>query len=280
MSLEQYMKDISRYPLLSPDEEKMYAGLAIKGDQAARQTLINSNLRLVIFIARIWSWADTIDDLVQEGNKGLVRAVDRYLPEKDVRFSTFAYSYIKGYILEYINNLGQIRLPKHVSTTHRRINAVRDDLTSEGRIFPTSREIAVRLSVLDGKERHPEYVSSMLKLAYQTNTISLNTPIQHDQETGKHTELLDAQVDPHPGILDALDRHELTNIILEHIMRLPPDEESLVHMIFYQQLSHEEIVDIFKLGRERVKQIYFKALRRLSISILDEPRLRHYIDAT
>lgn len=149
LDISEYIKDISTYPLLTPKEEREIAVKARSGDREAQEKLVTSNLRLVISIARKYTnMGIPILDLIQEGNMGLIRAVEKYEPDKNIRFSTYSTFWIKQSILRYItSSRGLIRFPSYVYDGISRMKKYVQDYKNKNSHFPSIDEICRSLDM-------------------------------------------------------------------------------------------------------------------------------------
>jgi RNA polymerase nonessential primary-like sigma factor len=253
-----YLKEIGFSPLLTAEEEVRYARLAQKGDSAARRRMIESNLRLVVKIARRYmNRGLSLLDLIEEGNLGLIRAVEKFDPERGFRFSTYATWWIRQTIERAImNQTRTIRLPVHVlkeiNVYQRAARYLAQKLDHE----PTPEEVA---NLLD---KPVEDVKSMLGLTERV--ASVDAPLEGDEDRS----LLDAIADegaPDPEKI--LQREDLQALIRLWLNELSDKQREVVERRF--GLSGHEVATLEEVGadigvtRERVRQIQVEALKRL-----------------
>lgn len=253
-----YLNEIGFSPLLTPEEEVYFSRLAQKGDEAGRKRMIESNLRLVVKIARRYvNRGLTLLDLIEEGNLGLIRAVEKFDPERGFRFSTYATWWIRQTIERAImNQTRTIRLPIHVV---KEINTY----------LRTARELAQRLDHEPTVEDIAEYLDKPVNIVKKM--LSLNDKITSvDTPIGSNTEksLLDTLPDEHitdPYLL--LQDQDLRESINEWISELSDKQREVVARRFglrgYEISTLEEVGQEIGLTRERVRQIQVEALRRL-----------------
>lgn len=253
-----YLNEIGFVPLLTADEEKHFARLTQKGDEAARKRMIESNLRLVVKIARRYLYRGmSLLDLIEEGNLGLMRAVEKFDPERGFRFSTYATWWIRQTIERGIMNQARtIRLPIHVVKDLNTCLRAARELTQQLDHDPTTREIASRthksakeVSRLLGLN---ERVSSMDAPLGPESDSSVVETIADDQSSDPSDQLQDADV--HNSVADWL--NELSEKQREVVMRR-------FGLLGHESSTLEEVGQEIGLTRERVRQIQVEALKRL-----------------
>lgn len=259
--LKMYLLDIGKYKLLTADEEKQLAKLiAENGPEAkeAREKLINSNLRLVVSNAKHFVGRGmTLLDLIQEGNLGLIKAVERFDYEKGFRFSTYATWWIKQAISRAISDQDKIvRLPVHLCETINKIKRAQRELSLKNGAEPTTGELSEYLGIPESK------ISELLQL--NRDILSLESPVgdEHDSEFGDYLEDTKA-IDPE----EAASMVMLKETIADMLDSLPERDAKVLRLRygFEGERVHtlEEIGDDFGLTRERIRQIEAKAIRVL-----------------
>jgi RNA polymerase nonessential primary-like sigma factor len=253
-----YLNEIGFSPLLTADEEKHFARLALKGDEAARRRMIESNLRLVVKISRRYlNRGLTLLDLIEEGNLGLIRAVEKFDPERGFRFSTYATWWIRQTIERGImNQTRTIRLPIHVVKELNVYLRAARELTQKLDHEPTAEEIAEML------DRPPGEVKRMLGL--NERVTSIDVPISSDSDRAMLETIADSN-DSDPSQL--LQEDDIRNSISQWLDQLSEKQREVVARRFglrgHESSTLEEVGREIGLTRERVRQIQVEALRRL-----------------
>jgi len=253
-----YLGEIGFSPLLTAQEEVYYARRALKGDTAARKRMIESNLRLVVKIARRYNNRGlALLDLIEEGNLGLIRAVEKFDPERGFRFSTYATWWIRQTIERAImNQTRTIRLPIHVVKELNVYLRTSRDLAHRLDHDPTAEEIAAQL------DKPVEDVSKMLRLNERIS--SVDTPIGGDREKA----LLDIIPDEKSGGPEnTTQEDDMHDSIVHWLQELNAKQREVLARRFgllgYEASTLEDVGREIGLTRERVRQIQVEALRRL-----------------
>ncbi|MFH1791199.1 MAG: RNA polymerase sigma factor RpoD/SigA [Candidatus Omnitrophota bacterium] len=256
--LKRYLKDIKNVPLLTPAEEIDLAKKIKKGNRPARQKMIQSNLRLVINIAKKYSYLGVpMLDLIEEGNLGLIKAVEKFNPKKGYRFSTYAAWWIKQYVTRAIANQGKtVRIPVYVIELLMQYKKATEQLSHKLKRKPRAKEIAkkMRLPIRRIKQLD-EMVSSVS---------SLNAPVGEDGTT----ELMDLLEDNKiAGTVDELSNFLLHERIKELLGKMTAREQKIIELRFGLKdgvkRTLRDIAKRFKLTRERVRQLENVAKRKL-----------------
>lgn len=256
--VRMYLREIGRIPLLSYDEELELAKKVLAGDEAAKQKLAESNLRLVVSIAKKYVGRGMLFlDLIQEGNMGLIKAVEKFDYTKGYKFSTYATWWIRQAITRAIADQARtIRIPVHmVETINKLIRTSRHLLQQLGR-EPTPEEIAAEMEI------PVEKVKEIQKIAQ--DPVSLETPIGEEDDSHLGDFIQD---DDSPAPQDAA-AYTLLREQLEEVMKtLTPREAKVLKLRFGledgKSRTLEEVGKEFNVTRERIRQIEAKALRKL-----------------
>ena len=256
--VRMYLKEIGRINLLTTDEEFEYARLAEEGDEYAKKMLAESNLRLVVSIAKRYVGRGMLFlDLIQEGNIGLMKAVDKFDPTKGYKFSTYATWWIRQAITRAIADQARtIRVPVHMVETINKLARVQRQLTQELNREPTEEEIAKKLNITVDKVREVYKISQ--------DPVSLETPIGEEDDSHLGDFLKDERtMSPEEYATVEMLKEELTNVLLT----LTDREEKVLRLRFGlddgQCRTLEEVGKEFNVTRERIRQIEAKALRKL-----------------
>jgi len=257
--VRMYLKEIGRIPLLTREEEIRLAQEVEAGSEKAKKELADANLRLVVSIAKKYIGRGlTFLDLIQEGNKGLIRAVEKYDWTKGFKFSTYATWWIRQAVTRSIADQARtIRIPVHMVETINKLMRTARKLMQELGREPTPEEIGERM------EMEPEKVREILKIAQ--NTTSLETPVGDDGDDSVLGDFIpdDKQESPY----DTTSREMLRENIEEVLQALSDREARVLKMRFglsgNKMMTLEEVGRKFGVTRERIRQIEAKALRKL-----------------
>ena len=270
--VKAYLKEIGQVPLLSAEEEQMLARAARAGDADARRRLSEANLRLVVSVAKRYAGRGLpFLDLIQEGNLGLMKAAEKFEPDRGFKFSTYATWWIRQSITRAIADQGRtIRIPVHLVEHINRVRKTAGELLRKNGREPTAEEIAVRL------EMEPDRVRELLQLAQEP--VSLETPVGEEEDA--HLE--DFIQDEEAGIpVDEAGRQLLRRELMSVLKSLTPREERVITLRFGlddgRPRTLEELGKEFNVTRERIRQIEAKALRKLRHPSRAK-RLRDYLE--
>jgi RNA polymerase primary sigma factor len=270
--VRMYLKEIGKVPLLTAEEEVSLAKRIERRDMEAKRKLIEANLRLVVSIAKRYVGRGMLFlDLIQEGNLGLIRAVEKFDYRKGYKFSTYATWWIRQAITRAIADQARtIRIPVHmVETINKLIRVQRQLLQDMGR-EPTPEEIATEMGTTPAKVRE------ILKISQEP--VSLETPIgeEEDSQLGDFIEDEDATM-PVEAVSEIMQKEELNNVL----GTLTHRERKVIELRFGLKGEHprtlEEVGQKFGVTRERIRQIEAKTLAKLK-SYRDSQRLRDFLD--
>ena len=260
-SVQLYLREIGRYPLLKREEEVDLAKRIIKGEEAAKQRLIQSNMRLVVSIAKKYIGRSpnlTLLDLIQEGNIGLFRAVEKFDYKKGFKFSTYATWWIRQAITRALADQARtIRIPVHMVETINQYQQVVRRLVQDLGREPLPEEIAAEMGLEVGKVRHIQKISQ--------DTVSLEVPIGDDDEDSVLADFVPDEDSITPQMSTA--RRILRDHLEEIIKELTAREQKILEMRFGLKdgVTHtlEEVGNVFGVTRERIRQIEAKSLDRI-----------------
>ncbi len=256
--VRMYLKDIGKIPLLTPEEEVELAKRASEGDEAAKRKLVESNLRLVVSVAKKYVGRGLLFlDLIQEGNLGLIRAVEKFDYRKGYKFSTYATWWIRQAITRAIADQARtIRIPVHMVETINKIIRTERELTQKLDREPTTEEIAEAAGL------SPEKVEEALKVAQEPMSLEMPIGEEEDSHLGDFIENKDV---PSPSEVAA---SEVLKEQLKKILETLSDRERRVLEMRFgladgRPYTLEEVGKAFNVTRERIRQIEGKALRKL-----------------
>lgn len=256
--VKMYLKEIGKVDLLSPDEETELAKRMAEGDEDAKKKLAEANLRLVVSIAKRYVGRGMLFlDLIQEGNLGLIRAVDKFDYTKGYKFSTYATWWIRQAITRAIADQARtIRIPVHMVETINKLVRVSRQLVQELGREPTPEELAKGLNMSLEKVREISKISQ--------EPVSLETPIGEEEDSHLGDFIPD---DDAPAPSEAASYVLLKEQLVEVLKTLTPREAKVLKLRFGlidgRQRTLEEVGKEFNVTRERIRQIEAKALRKL-----------------
>ncbi len=275
-SVRMYLREIGKIPLLSSEEEAELAKRAMEGDRKAKDKMAEANMRLVVSIAKRYSGRGLeLLDLIQEGNTGLLRAVDKFDPEKGFKFSTYATWWIRQAITRAIADQARtIRIPVHMVETINKLMRTQRRLTQELNREPTNEELAKEMDMDADKI---EYI-----LKIKQDITSLDAGIGRDGEDGEDSTLGDFIEDEDTASPEESAAGQLLKEQVREILSSLSDrEQKIIEMRFGLNgtKSHtlEEVGLEFAVTRERIRQIEAKALMKLR-KHKDSKKLHEYLD--
>jgi RNA polymerase primary sigma factor len=261
--LADYLSDLKRHPLLTREEEQRYARAARAGDEQAKEKLVNSNLRFVVNISRQYqNRGIPLSDLISEGNIGLLKAVEKFDPERGFHFTTYAVWWIRQSIMKALEAQSRpIRLPAHAASVVERIGWARSELRQRMRREPTTDQIAL---FLDLPERR---VAELLSVS--RDPLSLESPAFDEDvpaELGDSVRDKAARSPEDEAMANVLKAD--INDVLGSLSRRESDiVQSRFGLNGRQRLTLNELGRRYRLTKERVRQIEKRALERLQMSL-------------
>ena len=256
--VKMYLKDIGKVPLLSPEEEIELAKRMAEGDEEAKHRLSEANLRLVVSIAKRYVGRGLLFlDLIQEGNFGLMKAVEKFDYTKGFKFSTYSTWWIKQSITRAIADQARtIRIPVHMVETINKLTRVTRQLTQKIGRVPTVEEIAKEMNITEEKVREIMKISQ--------DTVSLDTPVGEEEDSNLGTFIQDeSAISPQESAAQVMLKEQL----LEVLNTLTPREQKVIMLRYGIEDGHprtlEDVGKEFNVTRERIRQIEAKALKKL-----------------
>lgn len=263
-SMKAYLQEIGAVDRLTSEEEIEIGRRATQGDPEAKEIMINANLRLVVAMARKFlNRGLSYQDLIQEGNIGLMRAVEKFDPDKGFRFSTYATWWIRQSLTRAIADQSRdIRIPVHTTEQIYKIKKIQRELFQEFNREPTPEEIAEKIPGMDAAK-----VTDLLSVSQ--DTISLESPTGDEEDSTLGDFIKDDSI---KGPEDVFKSEVLKDQIDKVLKELPEREEAIVRMRFGLDgtgtvKTLDEVGKIYGITKERVRQIENKAMRRLKMII-------------
>ena len=255
--IRQYLREIRRYPRLSPEQERQLAERCAQGEEIAIRQMVDCNLRLVVRVA--WDYAGRgvpLMDLIQEGSIGLLVAAKKFDYTLDYRFSTYATKWIRQYVTRYIMNHSLIRVPIHAVEKLRKIQLAYKKLSQENGVEPTAEQIGAVCSLPAAK------VVELLQLEPQICSLEVPTGDGDDGTLGQLIENLQAE-QPYEKLV----RDELTQIIQNLVSELDERQRIIMQMRFGfddgKCYSLEQISKVLGVSKERTRQLEKQAIDKL-----------------
>lgn len=256
-----YLREIGTFPLLSAEQETMLAIAKEQGDEEARDELINSNLRLVVSIAkRYTNHGLSFLDLIQEGNIGLMKGIEKFDHTKGFKLSTYATWWIRQSITRALADQGKtIRVPVHMIDNINKVKKVQRKLTVEYGREPSRQELAKELDITEEK------LTEIYQ--YGADTASLDTPIGEEADTSLGDLVMDESMASTESQIEEKALRENMLELLNHLNQRERDVLMMRYgMLSGQPMTLEEVGKEYHLTRERIRQIEAKAIRKLRVT--------------
>lgn len=257
-SISWYLEQINKIPLLSREEEDRLARAAREGDEQAKHELIKANLRFVVSIAKKYQTSGiSLLDLINEGNMGLIKAAEKFDPDRGFHFISYAVWWIRQAIILAISQKAPlIRLPLNRTADIQKIEKVHKNLENKLGREPTASEIAENLDMDDDEINHLRNITQ--------DFISLDSTYGDSEDTTIMSTIVDSRIDsPDKSVLD----ESLSSALMEVLETLTESERKIIKKRFgldgEEPMSLQQIGDQFNLSKERIRQIEKKAIRRL-----------------
>ena len=257
-SLKKYLKEISRLPRVTAEEERELGRLIHKGDGKALRRLVEANLRFVVSYAKRYRGCGlSFLDLINEGNIGLIEAAKRYDPDKNVKFITYAVWWVRQAIIHALSDhSGAFRLPQKQANLLYRIGKAQASMRTELQRVPTTEEVAVKVQVT------PEEVANLLQVADPIVSISAMIDEEHEFHLSDKLEQ-----DTIPSADFVLLKNSLRGLLRAALGELDEKEERVLRLRFgldgAEPKTLKEIGELLNLSRERIRQIEAQALEKL-----------------
>lgn len=273
-SVRLYLREIGKIPLLTPEEEADLAQRIVKGDKKAKDKMVESNMRLVVSIAKRYGGRG-LDflDLIQEGNTGLLRAVEKFDPDKGFKFSTYATWWVRQAITRAIADQARtIRIPVHMVETINKVLRTTRKLTSELNREPTNEEIAKELDM------EPEKIDYVMRIKQDIASLDASVGKDGDDEDSVLGDFVEDEERASPE--DSAANQILKEQLSEIIATLTDREQKIIRLRFGigggRPHTLEEVGNEFDVTRERIRQIEAKALAKLRKN-KDTKKLHEYL---
>ena len=273
-SVRLYLREIGKIPLLTPEEEADLAQRIVKGDKKAKEKMVESNMRLVVSIAKRYGGRG-LDflDLIQEGNTGLLRAVEKFDPDKGFKFSTYATWWVRQAITRAIADQARtIRIPVHMVETINKVLRTTRKLTAELNREPTNEEIAKALDM------EPEKIDYVMRIKQDIASLDASIGREGDDEDSVLGDFVEDEERDSPE--DSAANQILKEQLSEIIATLTDREQKIIRLRFGigggRPHTLEEVGAEFDVTRERIRQIEAKALSKLRKN-KDTKKLHEYL---
>ncbi len=260
-SVRMYLREIGKIPLLKPEEEMELAQRIVKGDKKAKDKMVESNMRLVVSIAKkyVGRGLDFLD-LIQEGNTGLLRAVEKFDPDKGFKFSTYATWWVRQAITRAIADQARtVRIPVHMFETINKVVRTARRMTADLNREPTNEELAKELDM------EPEKIDYVMRIKQDIASLDASIAREGDDEDSALGDFVEDEERESPE--DSAANQILKEQLSEIISSLSSREQKIIRLRFGigggRPHTLEEVGNEFRVTRERIRQIEAKALAKL-----------------
>ena len=273
-SVRMYLREIGKIPLLTPEEEADLAQRIVKGDKKAKDKMVEANMRLVVSIAKRYGGRGlAFLDLIQEGNTGLLRAVEKFDPDKGFKFSTYATWWVRQAITRAIADQARtIRIPVHMVETINKVLRTTRKLTSELNREPTNEEIAKALDM------EPDKIDYVMRIKQDIASLDASVGKEGDDEDSVLGDFVEDEERDSPE--ESASNQILKEQLSEIIATLTDREQKIIRLRFGigggRPHTLEEVGNEFDVTRERIRQIEAKALSKLRKN-KDTKKLHEYL---
>lgn len=259
--LKKYFNDVRSFELLSPEEEIELFKKAKNGDKEARNKIINSNQRFVISFAKRWATKENLSDLINEGNIGLIKAIDTFDVNRGNRFLTHAVWYIRSAINNYLISTEKIVKPVNSHKVYIAANKIKNSFYAEHGRFPTSKEIT------DLMDKKYNYKLSNEEDVYDIKITSIDESLDSDETFSCEDSLTFSNASATCNIEDYIDKDFTDKTLKVLLNTLSPKQKKVIKMLFgigeLRPLEMEEVADKIGMTRERVRQLKKEILLKL-----------------
>jgi RNA polymerase primary sigma factor len=276
MTLNTYLKQIHNYPKLSFEEEQYHVKLAKEGDNKSKEIIINSNLNYVVRIAKQFSKNNNyLEELIQEGNIGLINAFKKFKPELNFRFKTYAEWWIKAYMFSFFEEQNLIKIPQEQKHLLKNIYKIITTDLENNKTHPSYEDIAKKISIEYNKKYNAKDIENILSIQNNLNVFSLNEKKYNDSES----ELIDFIEDENAEKnIEKILINSTVNNILKKINKLKLDDISkkVFNEWYYEKKEFDQISKELNIKPEKTRQSFDKVKRMLKNSLINDSKYKEY----
>ncbi len=263
-SLKLYFRDVSKYPILTPEEEVELVKRIKKDDKEAFDNLVTSNLRFVVSVAKQYQGKGIpLVDLIQEGSKGLIKAVSTFDDTKGFRFFSYAVWWIRQHIIKALSDQCRtVRLPLNQIVNYNKISKSSEKFEQEFGRLPSPEELKELTDL--------ELDDINLTLTSSNKQASLDAPIKNEDSTNLLDICENTNVEPTDNLVNSIDLHNEIENVLQKLPERESDILRLSYGIGVPQMTYEQIANLYGLGYERVRQIKHNAIKLIRKNFIDD----------